>query len=94
LQAGTLLAVLAAVVLLAAGLGQAIAFDHHSSSAAAFQAEFANEVDCDALRLRYTQEHSAWKAGVRHGMDREVEPNLLVMRAILRRLDELQGCGG
>jgi hypothetical protein len=89
-----LFAILAAIVLLVAGLAQATTFDRYPSSAAAIGAEFADEVDCDALRLRYTQEHSVWKAGVKAGMDENVEPNLLVMRAILRRLNELPGCSG
>jgi len=90
-------AVLAAVaVLLVAGLAQAAAFARPVPAVVA-EPELAREVSCQALRLRFTQELSVWKGGVKDGHDQQVEANLAVMRLVLRRLQVLseQGaCGG
>jgi hypothetical protein len=59
--------------------------------------QVARATGCGDLRLRYTVEHSVWKGGVRDGHDAEVEPQLELMRHILRRIQALseQGrCGG
>lgn len=65
--------------------------------ARAEQTWIARAVSCDELRQAFTDNLAGWKAGVRKGRDTEVEPQLAAMRAILRRLEELETegrCGG
>jgi len=57
----------------------------------------ARATGCGDLHGQYGVEHSVWKGGVRDGHDAEVEPNLELMVALLRRIQVLseQGrCGG
>jgi hypothetical protein len=60
-------------------------------------AQVATATGCGDLRQSFQQHLMVWKGGVRDGHDAEVEPNLAMMRAILRRIQTLseQGrCGG
>jgi hypothetical protein len=57
----------------------------------------ARATRCGDLRQSFQQHLMVWKGGVRDGHDAEVEQNLAMMRAILRRIQALseQGrCGG
>lgn len=51
---------------------------------------FDHVTDCWALRTRYSQAHTIWRASVRAGVEDHAE--LAAMRGTLRRLQELGDC--
>jgi hypothetical protein len=51
---------------------------------------FDHVTDCWALRSRYSQAHTIWRASVRAGMEDQAE--LAAMRGTLRRLQQLGDC--
>lgn len=95
-----LVLVVSALALLAAfAVAQASSYARQPlvAEVAPYGAEIARETSCGSLRIRWTQELSVWKGGVRDGHDAMVEPHLNAMRAILRRLqalDDQGACGG
>lgn len=64
---------------------------------APYGADIGRETSCGVLRARYQIDHNVWRGGVKDGHDQAVEPHLIAMRMVLRRLAWLESrgrCGG